>query len=511
MTKIHYPWFKREDIDGFFALFQNNLANFVLIAVSMISMGYPNHIVYGRVIPGAAIAVLAGNLYYAHMAKKLAMKENRTDVTALSYGISTPVMFIYLFGVLQPALNLTGNPELAWKIGMAACLLGGFIEVLGSVIGKWVYTRLPRASMLGALAGVAFAFIGGELLFRTYEMPIIGLTVLAIILIGLIAKKPMPFKIPASLFAIIIGTVMAYTIGRVDASQITEGFSTIGFYLPIPTLGAFEGMTYITSTMVGLFAILLPISIYNFIETMNNVEAMAAAGDRYNVQEAQLADGAGTMIGAIFGGVFPTTVYIASIGSKWMNAGRGYSVINGFVFLLASTFGIIAAMSQIIPIAVIAPILVFVGISMVSQAFSSVEKKHYPAVVLAMFPYFANYIMTRFNNAAGEVVANLSSGIVPLGQGAMFTGLIWGAILVFIIDDQFQKAAYAALAGGLLSAVGFMHAPQLQLFYDYQYFIGYIAMTALLIGFHLTAKPEGVSGAAEDSLKASENSSSINV
>ena len=62
MTKVHYPWFKREDIDGFFALFQNNLANFVLIAVSMISMGYPGSIVYGRVIPGAAISVLFGNI-----------------------------------------------------------------------------------------------------------------------------------------------------------------------------------------------------------------------------------------------------------------------------------------------------------------------------------------------------------------------------------------------------------------------------------------------------------------
>lgn len=501
MAKTFYPWFKREDIDGFFALFQNNLANFVLIAVSMIAMGFPNHIVYGRVIPGAAVSVLFGNLYYAHMANKLAIKENRSDVTALSYGISTPVMFIYLFGVLRPALDITGDPELAWKIGMAACLLGGAIEALGSVIGKWVHSHLPRASMLGALAGVAFAFIGGELLFKTYEMPVIGLSVLALILIGLVAKKPMPFKIPASLFAIVIGTVMAYAMKQVNAGQISEGLSTVGFYLPLPTLGAIEGLRHLTTTIGGLFAILLPISIYNFVETMNNVEAMAAAGDTYSVQEAQLADGIGTMIGTIFGGVFPTTVYIASIGSKWMNAGRGYSVLNGVVFLLASTFGIIAAMSKIIPVAVIAPILVFVGVSMVSQGFASVEKKHYPAVALAMFPYFSNYIMTRFNGAAGEVVANLSSGIVPLGQGAMFTGLIWGAILVFIIDNEFHKAACAGLAGALLSAVGFMHAPKLELFFNHEFFVGYILMAALFIGFHLYYKPEEATKEATATVK----------
>lgn len=115
LEKHYYPWFKREDIDGFFALFQNNLANFVLIAVSMTAMGFPGSIVYGRVIPGVAMAVLFGNLYYARMAEKLAAKENRSDVTALAYGVSTPVMFIYLFAVLRPALQLTGDPELAWQ------------------------------------------------------------------------------------------------------------------------------------------------------------------------------------------------------------------------------------------------------------------------------------------------------------------------------------------------------------------------------------------------------------
>ena len=95
--KVVYPWFVKEDIDGFFALFQNNL-NFVVIAISLIGMGYPSNIVYGKIIPGAAISVLFGNFYYAHMAKNLRKKSFRC--TALSYGISTPVMFIYLFGIM---------------------------------------------------------------------------------------------------------------------------------------------------------------------------------------------------------------------------------------------------------------------------------------------------------------------------------------------------------------------------------------------------------------------------
>ncbi len=105
VEKRKYPLFIKEDVNAFFSLFQNNLANFVVIAITMLGFGYPARIVYGMVIPGAAISVLFGNLYYAHMAKKLAEKENRTDVTALSYGISTPPMFIFFVWSIKTSIR----------------------------------------------------------------------------------------------------------------------------------------------------------------------------------------------------------------------------------------------------------------------------------------------------------------------------------------------------------------------------------------------------------------------
>jgi adenine/guanine/hypoxanthine permease len=479
--KVHYPWYKKEDTDAFFALFQNNLANFVVIAVSMLGMGFPAEIVFGKVIPGAAIAVLVGNLYYAYSANRLAQKEGRTDVTALSYGISTPVMFIFLFGVLLPAKELTNDPELAWKIGLAACLISGLIEVLVSFSGNWVRNHLPRAAMLGALAGVALTFIAGEMLFKTFELPVVGLLVLAIIIIGIVGKVSMPFKIPSSLFAIIIGTVLAYALSQANTAQINEGLTHFGFYPILPTFGAFEGMSYLFGPLIALFAVVLPITIYNAIETMNNVEAMAATGDSYDVRECQAVDGVGTMIGAFFGGAFPTTVYIASVGSKWMGAGRGYSILNSVVYILAAMFGLIAAMSAIIPVAVIAPILVFVGISMVATTFQSNHVKYFPAIAIAMLPYLANYIMTRFNNAAGDVVAGVSTGIVPLGQGAMFTGIILGAIAVYVIDRDFKKAAIFSFVGAIFSFVGLIHAPSLAFGAANDFALGYVIMGIFFI------------------------------
>ncbi len=485
-----YPWYKKEDTDAFFALFQNNLANFVVIAVTMLGMGFPASIVFGKVIPGAAVAVLVGNLYYAHLANRLAHREQRTDVTALSYGISTPVMFIFLFGVLLPAKTLTGDPEMAWKIALAACFLSGLIEALVSFSGNWIRDHLPRAAMLGALAGVAITFIAGEMLFKTFELPVVGLLVLAIIILGIVGKIAMPFRIPASLFAIVIGTTLAYVLGQASPDKVTEGLSHIGFYPILPTLAFFDGFTYLFGAMIGLFAVLLPITIYNAIETMNNVEAVAATGDRYDVKECQAVDGVGTMLGAVFGGPFPTTVYIASIGSKWMGAGRGYSILNGIVYLLAAMFGLVAAMSAIIPVAVVAPILVFVGVSMVSTAFQSNETKYFPAVAIAMLPYVSNYLMTRFNGKAGEVVEGISTGIVPLGQGAMFTGIILGAITVFIIDRNFKNAAVFSLVGAALSYIGLMHAPSLAIGAASDFALGYVIMALFFVFYMFAYKKE---------------------
>ncbi|QQK77215.1 NCS2 family permease [Salicibibacter cibarius] len=473
-TTFHYPWYKKEDTDAFFALFQNNLANFVIITIAMLGMGFTTDIVFGRVIPGVAVAVLFGHLYYAYTATRLAKREQRTDVTALSYGISTPVMFIFLFGVLLPAITLTDDPELAWRIGVAAAFISGLIEALVSLVGRWIQRNLPRAAMLGAISGVALTFIAGEMLFMTMEIPVAGLIALAIIIVGVIGKVTMPFRIPASLFAIIIGTILAYAFGPANIGQITDGLAYVGFYPFLPTLAAFEGMTYLFGAMIGIFAVVLPITIYNAIETMNNVEAMEAAGDKYDVRECQAVDGAGAMLGAVFGGAFPTTVLLATVGAKHMGAGRGYSILNAIVYTLTAMFGLIAAVSEIIPVAVIAPVLVYVGASMVSTAFESSASKYYPAVVIAMLPYFSNYLMTRFDDDAPEIVADISTGIVPLGDGAMFTALIFGAITVFIIDGDFKRATVFACTGSVFSFFGLMHAPELAFNASPDFAIGYL-------------------------------------
>src|SRR3989337_188270 len=93
---IYYPWFVRKDLDGFFGLAIDNLIQLILIAgFCKVLCGMPDELVFGRILPGAAVSILVGNFYYSYQARKLAIRTGRSDVTALPYGINTVSLFAY--------------------------------------------------------------------------------------------------------------------------------------------------------------------------------------------------------------------------------------------------------------------------------------------------------------------------------------------------------------------------------------------------------------------------------
>jgi adenine/guanine/hypoxanthine permease len=51
----------------------------------------------------------------------------------------------------------------------------------------------------------------------------------------------------------------------------------------------------------------------------------------------------------------------------------------------------------------------------------------------------------------------LFHGLEVMGGGSILTGLVLGAIAVFVIDRKFINASAFALAGAVLTYFGFMH------------------------------------------------------
>src|SRR6202007_2136113 len=105
-------------------------------------LGFPEALVYGRILPGAAVSILLGNLFYAWQAMRLARATGRHDVCALPYGINTVSLFAFVFLVMLPAklaaeaAGAADPAKVAWHAGLAACFGAGVIEFAGAFVAE---------------------------------------------------------------------------------------------------------------------------------------------------------------------------------------------------------------------------------------------------------------------------------------------------------------------------------------------------------------------------------------
>src|SRR5437762_2085384 len=213
-------WMVRGDVDGFFGLALDNLVQLLLIdALCRFVLGFPPELVYGRVLPGAAVSILIGNLAYAYQARKLAERTGRTDVCALPYGINTVSLFAHVFLVMLPAKALAtkmGAPDparVAWQAGLLATFCSGAIEIVGAFVAERVRKATPRAALLSTLSGIALGFISLGFLFRTFARPVVGLTTLGIVLLTYFGRVRFKGRIPGGMVAVAVGTMLSWAIG----------------------------------------------------------------------------------------------------------------------------------------------------------------------------------------------------------------------------------------------------------------------------------------------------------
>ena len=133
----------------------------------------------------------------------------------MPYGINTVSLFAYIFLVMLPvklAALYGGMTEAeaisrSWRAGMVACMGSGLIEIAGAFSADRLRRWLPRAALLSTLAGIALGYIALGFLLRTYAHPLVGLSSLAVIILGYYAKVRWP--LPTSLMAVLLGMVLA--------------------------------------------------------------------------------------------------------------------------------------------------------------------------------------------------------------------------------------------------------------------------------------------------------------
>jgi AGZA family xanthine/uracil permease-like MFS transporter len=474
-TSPRNPWFRIGDVNAFFALMFDNVANLViLVAILVGAFHFPRDLVLHRIVPGTAVGVLVGDLIYAWMARRLARRTGRGDVTAMPLGLNAPSVFGMSFAVLGPAYLATGDAILAWKIGMAVTVLMGLFKMGLSLAGNAVRSAVPRAGLLGSIAGAGLALIAFLPLLKLVASPIVGFVALGIILLTFVAGLRLPWGLPGAFVSALVGVALHYgliALGVASGSAAGEASSAtaeLRLAVPWPSFAFLDGL----SLSWFYLPIALPFAVMTIIGGIDNTESAAAAGDEYDTRGILATEGFCTFVAGLCGGVVESTPYIGHPAFKKMGAGAGYAVATALFVGLGGMLGYLPLLVDWIPAAAVAPILIYIGLEVLGQGMLATPPRHAFAVALAVLPSIAFLLSLEMGSlvaAAGPALENLTGDLADtfraaklLGNGFIVTALLWGAAAAELIDRRFVRSASYFFAGSVLCLFGVIHSPTAQ-------------------------------------------------
>lgn len=519
-TSRRYHWFALGDINGFFGLMFDNLTVLSFLAgILVFGFGFPADIVYTKMFPGTAFGVLFGDLVYTWMAFRLARKTGNPHVTAMPLGLDTPSTIGIALVVLGPAfasLKARGMPAeeaamMTWYIGMATMVMIGAIKLVLSFCGRWVQKMVPQAGLLGSLAGIGLALIGFVPLVDIFGLPLIGLVSLGLILYNLVARIRLPKNLPGVLVAIAVGTALYYILGPhgvVGGTYRPLPPFELHFGLPLPTLLFVKGFV----AALEYLPLAVPFAILTVVGGINVTESARVAGDDFNTRNILLTEAVATLIAGVCGGVAQSTPYIGQPAYKGMGSRAGYTLLTGLFVGLGGILGYVGYIVELIPRAVLAPILIFVALDIMVQATLACPHRHAPAVMLSYFPTVARLLAIKYGTflpAATLASLMVAQGkelpealvTIALGNGFILTGMLWGAFLAEMIDRHLRLSALYLAICGVFSFFGVIHsatvngnmylpwrlAEPLARAVPYQFATGYLVLAALLFVLSFTS------------------------
>jgi AGZA family xanthine/uracil permease-like MFS transporter len=505
--KFHYNWAAKGDLNAFFALMLDNMMNLVILTAILTGFGYPSEYVFKYMIPGTALGVLIGDLVYSYMAVRLARKAGRDDVTAMPLGLDTPSTIGITLIVLVPVWLETKDPMTTWQVGMATTFCIGIVKLGCSFIGDWIRKTVPPAGLIGSLAGVGIALLAFLPLMHIFSAPIVGLIALAFIFYTLVAAKKLPFGTPGAFAAVIVGTVLWHVLGHYGLVENYHGLSfKLSYGFPLPTLGFLYGI----GKAINYLPVAIPFGILTIVGGINVTESAMLAGDKYKTRDILLTEAISTIIAGMCGGLSQSTPYIGHPAFKKMGAKAAYTLATGLFIGIGGCLGYIQFIVDLIPVASVAPILVYIGLEILDQGYHDCPQRHASAVGFALLPCVAELIRIVVSGQLhidASVISSLPEvfrgealrtfGVINLlGHGFILTAMLWGAAVAHLIDGKIKYSALYFYICAVFTAFGLIHSASptggLYLPWNapdamaYQFSVGYVLMATLLIvlSFH---------------------------
>jgi adenine/guanine/hypoxanthine permease len=476
-----YRWATKGDVNAFFGLMLDNLANMVLLVSLLdVAWGLPVSFSLRYMIPGTALGVVVGDLAFTALAFRVARRTGSPSVTAMPLGLDTPSTFGMVFFVLGPAFQLARNRGLdveqaataAWHIGIWSLVFSGLFKLALAPMSGWVRRSLPRAGLLGSLAAIALVLISFQPLLDILHDPIVGLVALVLILTTLVARVDLPWGMPGALVALVVGSALYYLIHGIGGHEAAgvAAEATAHVWFPTDWLSAWRfDWLPAANDAVGYLPVVIPFALATVVGGIDCTESAAAAGDEYDTGTVIAVEALATLVAAVSGGVIQTTPFIGHPAYKAMGGRAAYTLATAVVIGTAGLIGYFSTLYAVLPLAAVFPILVFIGLEITAQSFAATDQRHYPAVALACVPALAYLAMIFIDRVLGETKLGLAGLSEPLAErittlrllsgGFIITSLLWASALAALIDRRLGRAAAYLAVAGAASLLGVIHSP----------------------------------------------------
>ena len=460
----------------------DNIAD-LLLTVSLLAavFNFPTDFAIRYMVPGTAIGVLIGDLLFFTLAFRLAKKTGRDDITAMPLGLDTPSTFGMVFFVIGPAfagrLN-SGVTEFdaakyAWQIGICSILISGIFKSICAFASNWIRRLVPRAGLLGSLTSVALVLISFLPLTEIMHAPVAGFVAIAIILTTLIGRVQLPWKIPGALGALLIAGLIYHFMSMTGLLHAgSPEINPRDALLPAGWTSVFQlEWLNVFRDSLNYLPIVLPFALATVIGGIDCTESASAAGDDFDTGQIIGVDAFATIMAALCGGVIQTTPYIGHPAYKAMGGRAAYTLAAALFVGSAGLLGFFGYLYIVIPKPAVFPVLIFIGLEIAAQSFSSTPTRHYKAVVFACVPALA-YLSLIFTEQVigllpqGSSIEELNpklyeqiSVVRMLASGFILTSLLWSTALAAIIDQKLKAAGFCFSLAAVFTIFGIIHSP----------------------------------------------------
>lgn len=326
------------------------------------------------------------------------------------------------------------------SVALTACIIGGVVHfALGSVIGKlrWLFPPLVTGLVILAiglyLIPVAIKYAAGGAAQFQMEAESFGslkhwTVALTVVIVALILKffTKGTLSSAAILVGMIAGYFVAFLSGMVNFGTVAKASWVTGIS-PLP---------YGFEFSLGAVIAVALVSIVSAIETVGDASATAKAGAGRDATDAEIqgatyADGLGTAIAGVFGGL-PNTSFSQNVGIVGMTGvmSRHVVTIGGIILILCGLMPKVGAVIASMPLPVLGGgvIVMFgmvasAGLNMLSEIPMNRRNMVIIAVSLAV-GLGLNLVPTAVQYLPGVVKTLMTSAVAPTALCAIVLNLV---------------------------------------------------------------------------------------